>query len=93
MNRLRILKQRIRRAGDVGVCKLDDGYAVVTGRFQGDCSASMSKRSAIQLAARWARPCRPQDLIVTQGTTETTYRTNSRGETTVTTKQIAIDAG
>jgi len=88
MNRLRILKQRIRRAGDVGVFKLKDGYVVATGRFQGDCSALMTRREAIRLASRWALPYRPQVITVTQGRIETTYKTNSRGETSLLVREL-----
>jgi hypothetical protein len=82
MNRLRILKQRIARSGDTAINKLEDGYAIATGRFQGMCVMGLKKRAAIQLAARWAMPCRPQVVIITQGATETTVVQNSRGETT-----------
>lgn len=88
MNRLRILKQRIQRSGDVGVCKLSDGYAVATGRFQGCSSASMTYRAAIHLAARWAMPSRPQVVVITQGRVETTVKMNSRGEQVVTVRQL-----
>ncbi|MBX8556952.1 hypothetical protein K5D56_26315 [Pseudomonas cichorii] len=56
MNRLKTLKQRASR-GQVGVCKLSDGWFVATGRGGwGDCSGPHSRREAIQLAARWALP-------------------------------------
>lgn len=88
MNRLRILKQRIKRSGDVGVCKLSDGYAVATGRFQGAASTSMTQRAAIHLAARWAMPSRPQVMVITDGRTEKTIKTNSRGEKVVTVREL-----
>jgi hypothetical protein len=84
MNRLRILKQRIARAGDVAVCKLSDGYAVATGRFQGDCSASMTKRAAINLAARWARPSAPQIMTIETTTQRTVIKLNPDGTNLVT---------
>ncbi|MDO8415917.1 MAG: hypothetical protein Q7S87_06855 [Agitococcus sp.] len=90
MNRLRILKQRIRRGNDVGISKLSDGYAVCTGRFGGDCVMRLTKRAAIQMAARWAMPHRPQVVIITQGQTETTFKTTSQGATTATTRQLSL---
>lgn len=83
MNRLRILKQRIARSGDVSVCKLSNGYVVASGRFQGDASPPMSKRSAIHLAARWAMPSRPQTLLVKQNGVETKVETHVDGRCVV----------
>lgn len=56
MNRLRVLKQRAAR-GWCGVCKLNDGYWVGSGRGQGDCTGPfVSEREAILVASRWALP-------------------------------------
>jgi hypothetical protein len=63
MSRLQRLKQRAAR-GQVGVCRLHDGWFVGTGRGGwGDHSGPHSKREAIQIAARWAMPAKK--LIVT----------------------------
>ncbi|MGF6281840.1 hypothetical protein ABH908_000127 [Pseudomonas frederiksbergensis] len=63
MSRLQRLKQRAAR-GQVGVCKLSDGWFVGTGRGGwGDCSGPHSRREAIQIAARWAMPAKK--LVVT----------------------------
>lgn len=71
MNRLRILKQRIRRAGDVGVLKLASGYVVATSRFQGSYVSCASKRQAIQVAAQWAKPSAPVVCLITDSTKQT----------------------
>lgn len=84
MNRLRLLKQRIRNAGDVGVLKMNEGFVVATGRFGGDCTGPMSKRAAIQMGARWAMPSRCTICEIAQNETTTTIKTNSRGESVVT---------
>jgi hypothetical protein len=85
MNRLRLLKQRIRNAGDVGVHKMNGGFVVATGRFSGDCTMPMSKRAAIQMAARWAMPNRPPVWAVEKNGIVTKIKTNSRGESVITT--------
>lgn len=57
MNRLRILRQRAAR-GLAGVAHLSDGWWAAHGRGWGDCAGPMSRREAIQLAARLAMPHR-----------------------------------
>lgn len=65
MNRLQRLKQRAAR-GQVGVCKLKEGWFVGTGRGGwGDYSGPHSKREAIQLAARWAMPTKKLVISIT----------------------------
>ena len=79
MNRQRLLKQRIRRCGDVAIFKMDGGFVVATGRFQGDCSDVLSKRQAIQMAARWALPSAAHVVIVEQGGVVTTHKQTPHG--------------
>ncbi len=65
MNRLQRLKQRAAR-GQIGVCKLKEGWFVGTGRGGwGDCSGPHSKREAIRPAARWAMPAKKQVITIT----------------------------
>jgi hypothetical protein len=66
MSRLKVLKQRAAR-GEVGVCKLQDGWFVATGRGSGDCAGPFSRREAIQAAARWALPYREAEIQITMG--------------------------
>lgn len=65
MNRLRVLKQRANR-GEVGVCKLSDGWFVATGRSAlGDCTGPHTRREAILLASRWALPDKADMFSIT----------------------------
>lgn len=65
MNRQRILKQRAAR-GQVGVCRLKEGWFVGTGRGGwGGCSGPHSRGEAIQIAARWGLPSKKVVIHVT----------------------------
>lgn len=67
MIRLGTLKQRADR-GQVGVCKLSDGWFVGTGRgSRGDCSGPHSRREAIQLAASWSLPSKKVVVTIAAG--------------------------
>lgn len=63
MNRLRILKQRANR-GRAAVVKLHDGWFAVSCRGWGDCAGPMSRREAIQLAARWGMPPPTHKIVI-----------------------------
>lgn len=64
MNRLRVLKQRAAR-GKAGVCRNPDGWYAAHGRGWGDCCGPLSRRQAIQLAARWGMPTRAVKIVIT----------------------------
>ncbi|MDF9778980.1 hypothetical protein [Pseudomonas baetica] len=65
MSRLQRLKQRAAR-GQVGVCRLQEGWFVGTGRGGwGDYSGPHSRREAIHIAARWALPAKSIDVTIT----------------------------
>lgn len=67
MSRLGVLKQRAAR-GQVGVCRLNEGWFVGTGRGNwGGCSGPHSRREAIQIAARWALPTKNIEVTITTG--------------------------
>ena len=67
MNRLRVLKQRAARS-QIGVCKVDFGqgkqWVAAHGHGWGCCSEGMTRRQAIQLAARWALPYSEQEMVI-----------------------------
>lgn len=65
MGRLQVLKQRAAR-GEVGVCKLSDGWYVATGRGFGAHAGPYSRRKAIQTAARWALPVKDVEIKITR---------------------------
>lgn len=64
MNRLRILKQRAAR-GRAGIVRLSDGWYAAHGRGFGDCYGPVTRREAIQIAARMAIPS-PRFRVYTQ---------------------------
>lgn len=64
MNRVRVLKQRAAR-GKAGICRNPDGWYAAHGRGWGDCYGPLSRREAIQLAARWGMPSRAVKIVVT----------------------------
>lgn len=64
MSRLQILRQRAAR-GQCGTLRDKGKWFAATGRGQGYCSEGMSRREAIQLAARLALPRKPAILTVT----------------------------
>ena len=66
MNRLRILKQRAAR-GMAGTAQLREGWFAHHGRGWGDCFGPMSRREAIQLAARLGMPSKRVEIKVTYG--------------------------
>lgn len=63
MNRLRVLKQRAAR-GTCGIAKLNGRWHACTGLGGGDISPPMSRREAIHLAARWALPAKPIEIVI-----------------------------
>jgi len=83
MTRLRLLLQRIHRAGDIAICRMNGGYVVVTERFNPYCSEVMTKREAIQHAARCAMPSKPIRWEGSEGRTTSIYTTHQNGSTSV----------
>jgi len=92
LNRLRVLKQRVKRAGDVGVFRSEDGYLVATGRFWGDCAGPFSRRTAILVASRWALPSGPQIMTITTDTKEIKVTTNIHNESTSVERELCVEA-